>query len=298
MLGAGGKPEAAGKVAGGRILKSAGACRGKYRTGKQNGRKKTGGFRKKPFADTEKDYRIYHLTARDMGVCTGGAVILSGCIAWLFYKSIWGFLVLPLAWSLLYWGQKRNGVKRQQQRLREQFRECIRVVASSMYSGYSVENAFLEAEKELTHLLGAQADMSRELGHINRQLTLNVPVESLLLKLADRSGVEEIFGFGQVFGYAKRNGSDFARILRDTSERIGEKIELEREIAAMVAAKRLEQRIMNVIPFGILLFVNLTSPGFLEMMYGGAFGRTVMTFCLLVYAGAFLLSERIMDIRV
>ena len=140
--------------------------------------------------------------------------------------------------------------------------------------------------------------MCRELQVINQQLRLNVPVEELLQNLADRSGVEEIYSFGQVFGYAKRNGSDFLHVLKDTSQRIADKIDLEREITTMVAAKRLEQKIMNVIPMGILLFVDITSPGFLDIMYTGMAGRVIMSVCLLVYGAAYLLSGRIVDIRV
>lgn len=246
----------------------------------------------------EKDYRIYRMKVQDWAVCTAGAAGLSAVISWLFYRSPAGLLVMPAVWLLFVRSRKKEGVRTQQQRLRAHFKECIRIVAASLYSGYSVENAFSEAEKELVQLLGKQQDMCRELHRINRQIKLNIPVETLLEDLADRSGVEEIFGFGQVFAYAKRSGSDFARILKDTSERIAEKAELERELAAMVAAKRLEQRIMNVIPLGILLFVNFTSPGFLDVMYTGLSGRMIMTVFLLVYAGAYLLSGKIVDIRI
>lgn len=172
------------------------------------------------------------------------------------------------------------------------------MVTTSLYAGYSIENAFLEAEKELTHLLGSQADMCVELRYINQQVRLNVPVEKLIQNLAERSGVEEILNFGQVFGYARRSGSDFPRILKDTTDRITRKVELEQELQALVAAKRLEQKIMNVIPMGILLFVEMTSPGFLEIMYTSLFGRVIMTIFLLVYAGAYFLSEKLVNIKV
>lgn len=233
-----------------------------------------------------------------MLLCTAGAMSLSLAIAWLFYRSPWGLAVFMGVWPFLYCSRKRAEIRRQQQRLREQFKECIRIVTASLYSGYSVENAFLEAEKELMHLLGEQAEMCQELTVINQQIKLNIPVESLLKNLAERSGVEEIFSFGQVFGFAKRNGSDFARVLKDTSQRIGDKIELEQEIKTMVAARQLEQRIMNVIPMGILLFVDLTSPGFLQVMYTGLPGRVIMTVCLLIYGGAYLMSGRIVDIQI
>lgn len=150
----------------------------------------------------------------------------------------------------------------------------------------------------MVQLLGEQADMCRELRLMNQQLKLNLPIEGLLENLACRSGVEEIFSFGQVFGYAKRNGSDFVRILKDTAERISEKAELEQEIQTMIAARRLEQRIMNLVPLGILFFIRWTSPEFLEMMYAGMFGRVCMTGCLAAYTGAYLLSCRLVDIRV
>lgn len=245
-----------------------------------------------------KDYCKYRMKMKDFAVCTMLAAALSIAVAWLFYRSIWGLTVYPLLWSMVFLRRKKEGVKKQQHLLREQFKECIRVVAASMYSGYSVENAFVEAEKELLQLLGDQSDMCQELRSMNQQIRLNVPVESLMQELAKRSGVEEISGFGQVFGYAKRSGSDFARILKDTSDRIGEKIELERELQTLIAAKQLEQRIMNVIPIGILLFVEITSPGFLQIMYNDIFGRVAMTICLLVYGGTYLLSGKIVDIKI
>lgn len=247
---------------------------------------------------TEEDYRNYRMKRTDLAVCTGKAAIVSLAVAWLFYRNPAGFSVFFGVWPVFFCQRRREKAKIRQETLRNQFKECIRVVTASMHVGYAAENAFLEAEKELVQLLGSQADMCRELRYMNRQLKLNVPIEGLLESLANRSGVEEIFSFGQVFGYAKRNGSDFVRILRDTAERISEKAELEQEIQTMIAARQLEQKIMNGVPLGILLFIDLSSPEFLEMMYAGAFGRICMTGCLAAYIGAYLLSRRFVDIRV
>ena len=244
------------------------------------------------------DYRSYPMRGKDIALCGGGALILSAMIAWLFYHHWIGMAVFAVIAPVAYHLHRREQAKMRQGMLRDQFKECIRVVTASMHVGYSVENAFGEAEKELIQLLGSQADMCQELRMINRQIRLNVPIEKLLGQLAVRSGVEEIFGFGQVFGYAKRSGSDFLRILQDTVERIAQKAELEQEIRTMIAAKQMEQRIMNVIPLGILFFIDLTSPEFLEMMYAGMFGRICMTICLLVYGVAYLLSRKIVDIRI
>ncbi len=231
-------------------------------------------------------------------MCILEAAVLSGLIAWLFYHSFWVFPCGVVLLPFLFRRRLRQGAEKRRLRLREDFKEAIRVVASSMYAGYSVENAFVEAEKELRQLLGPGADMTRELHEINQQIRLNAPIENLLLDLAQRSGVEEIRSFGQVFGYAKRSGGDFPKVLRDTAERIAEKIELERELATLIAGKALEQKIMNVIPFGILAFVTLSSPGFLDIMYSSWGGRALMTGFLLFYGVAFLVSEKLVKIKV
>lgn len=246
----------------------------------------------------EKDYHCYVLNKGDVGRCLALSAGLSALIAYLFYENGAGFLVIALIFPVSLVRRRHSGCRQQQRELKLQFKECIRVLAASLHAGYSVENAFRMAQNELEQLLGAQADMCRELQQINGQLQLNVPVEGLIENLAERSGVEEISTFGQVFAYARHNGSNFTRILRDASERIGDKLELEREIGTMIAAKQLEQRIMNLIPMGILLFVRITNPGFLDAMYTTWMGRGMMSVCLILYGGAFLLAERIVDIKV
>ena len=88
------------------------------------------------------------------------------------------------------------------------------------------------------------------------------------------------------------------KIFQDTAEKIRQKSDVEREIETVLAAKRTEQRIMDLVPFGILFYVGVTSPEFLQPLYGNLLGAFVMTLCLLGYATAFLLAEKILDIQV
>ena len=64
------------------------------------------------------------------------------------------------------------------------------------------------------------------------------------------------------------------------------------EIETVLAGKRLEQRIMLLMPAAILLFVSLSSPDMLAVMYETWPGRGLMTVFLGVYAGAFVLALR------
>jgi len=66
----------------------------------------------------------------------------------------------------------------------------------------------------------------------------------------------------------------------------------------MNAAKRYEQRVMNLVPFLIILYMNFSSPEFFQTLYTTLLGRITMTLCLLVYAFSLWLSGRIMSIEV
>ena len=75
-------------------------------------------------------------------------------------------------------------------------------------------------------------------------------------------------------------------------------LKIHEDILTMNASKRYEQKVMNMIPFGIILYMNFSSPEFLSTLYTTLLGRITMTGCLAVYILAIYLAERIMRIEV
>ena len=99
------------------------------------------------------------------------------------------------------------------------------------------------------------------------------------------------------FQTAKRTGGDLICITRSCAEKNSLKIEVGREIQTMIAGKKMESRIMNAIPLGMIVYFRLCSPGFLDCMYRAG-GRIVMTILMSIYLIAYYWSDRICDIRV
>ena len=89
-----------------------------------------------------------------------------------------------------------------------------------------------------------------------------------------------------------------AEIMTRAAQIISDKIDVEREIASAVAAKSFEQKIMAVTPALFILYMQLSSPGFLTVLYTSAFGAILMTVCLVVYIAAVWLGRRIVSIEV
>lgn len=226
------------------------------------------------------------------------AVVLCFFFAWFFYRStIAVLLMLPLG-LLFYRNQSADKKKQRARRLRLQFKEMLLAVETNMRAGYSVENAFWEAKQELSKRYGERELICQRLFSICQGLGHNVPLESLLMKFGEESGVEEIREFGEVFTAAKRSGGRMSEILISSAQVIAEKIHTEEEIQVMLTAKKMEGRIMQIVPFLLVLYLQSSSPGFFDPLYHNIMGYGVMTAMLALYIVATLWSHRIMDIRV
>ena len=246
----------------------------------------------------DRDYKSYRLNWKENLFWFLAASGFAGMISWLFYRSIYGMVsTVPLLFVTrrLFCSYLSNKQKRE---MLYQFGEIIQMASSSLKAGYAIENAFIQAHQEYVKLYGPKDAIAQEFRKIICRLGLSEPLEQLIEDLAQRSQIEEIVSFSQVLSFAKRGGGDMKKIFWDTAEKIRQKADVEREIATVVAAKKTEQRIMDLTPFVILVYVGVSSPEFLAPLYGNALGVCVMTVCLLVYAGAFLLAEKILDIRI
>ena len=130
------------------------------------------------------------------------------------------------------------------------------------------------------------------------QLDLNMTAEEVMKQFADRVKEEDVENFVTVFGAAQPLGGDSIAIIRHAADAIGEKMEVEREIQVMLTSKKLEFKIMCVIPFVILLYMRSAFPEFMAVLYGNLAGTLFMTICLMVYLTAYQLGKKMTQIEV
>ena len=225
-------------------------------------------------------------------------LIISGGFAYLFYRSWIVFVVFCTGYPIYRKRKNAQMIQKQQDILCREFKDSIQCAASAMAAGYSIENAFREAYAEMKMQYGSDALMTEELRYMNSCLSLNIPLEQLLYDFAKRSGLEDVQSFCEVFVFAKRSGGDFIQIIHMTASRISEKQELMESIQTEISGKRMEQKLMNLMPLFILVYVDVSFQGYLDGMYHNPAGIFIMTICLTAYLGAYLLSEKIMSIRI
>lgn len=242
------------------------------------------------------DYGEYGFQWKEEVWCILVSIVYSGVVSWLLYKSIFGMIVILLIYPFYKKNYQEKCIQKQQKELVNQFKDMMLSVSAALLSGYAIENAWKEAEKEICELYGVQSYMALELKDMNAGIKMNQPVEKLFYDFALRSRNEDIMNFSEIFRFAKRSGGNFGKILYRAAMRISEKQEIEQEIQTVLAGKRMEQTVMNVIPIGMLGYLNITSPEFMEPLYGNLFGIIVMSGGFLAYLGAFFWSKKIMCI--
>ena len=226
-------------------------------------------------------------------------LIICAVISYAFYKSLFLFLLLmPVAVIVYPITRKRHLKSERQWRLTLEFKEAMWAVSGFLSAGFSVENAFIKTHGELCRMYGRGSMMAAEFASIIRQIRLNVPVETTLSEFASRSGVDDIKNFAAVFNIARRRGGNMKEIIESTTRVIRDKTAVSEEIKNMTASRRYEQNIMNLLPFAIIIYIDLSTDGFLDIMYECFAGRAVMTACLIMLGVSYMLSQRILDIKV
>ena len=213
------------------------------------------------------DYNVYQLSWKQWLQYTAEAVVLCCTINYLFYQSPAVFLfILPIAaWYIRQ--RKRQQIQLRKKRIHYQFKEALNALQIGISAGYSLDNAVRETRKDLERIYGKTAEMTMEFSYMEIQLKHSIPLEELLYDLGMRSRVEDILNFSDILVQSKKMGGNMKEILQKCIASMEERIQVKKEIDTMLASRKMEQRIMSIIPLGIILYMRITSPGFLDVLY-------------------------------
>lgn len=244
------------------------------------------------------NYSRYFMTWKEKGKCLIGAFGITFLIAYLFYDHWIGIIFSPIIYLIVKNGVAKKLCKKRKEQLSKQFQEAMQAVCTSLLAGASLENAWKEAQHEMVLLHGEMSDMSQEMKLMNQKIELRIPLEKVLQEFAERSEIDDIISFSEVFLFAKRGGGNLTQIIENTVYQMQNKLVIEEDIKILVASKKLEQRIMEIVPIGILTYLKLTSYDYLSVLYANPIGILFMTICLGIYVVAIQISDRILEIQV
>lgn len=184
------------------------------------------------------------------------------------------------------------------QELVNEFLKALQSISTSLAAGFSCENAFEEASNDMKRLFGGQSLIVNELELISRKVHMGIRIEDALFDFAKRTENEYIEDFALIFAVARQSGTGFAKAISSCVILMQANKQTENEAKVLIRGKQYEQRIMSIIPVGIILYLRLTSESFISKLYHNPTGICVMTICLFVYVLSVIMAESICKVAI
>ena len=117
-----------------------------------------------------------------------------------------------------------------------------------------------------------------------------------MLDFAERSGLEDVRSFADVFEVCNRKGGNLKKIVTQTRDIISEKMEIEMEIDTLLAGNKNELNIMMVMPLIIVFMLNGLGTGTVN---ANTFQNIALKlFCIALFGVAYYLGKKLTDIKI
>lgn len=245
------------------------------------------------------DYDVYIMSLKEKIIYVLIAAAALFILGFIFYQNvIISLFVCPFA--LLYPKMRtKEIIDKRKLKLNLQFKDMLYSLSSSVGAGKPIETAFQDILKDLSIIYpSSDSYIIREIDYIVRRLSMNEPIEDILEDFASRSHLEDIQSFVNVLKICNRKGGNLVEIIRNTSQVINDKIETKNEIETLLSQKRFEQKVLSLMPVALIVLLSLTQGDYMYDVFHTAVGRVVMTVAIIMIGTGYLISKKIMNIKI
>ncbi len=245
-----------------------------------------------------RDYNEYAMSVPEYILYTLLAAAVLFAVGWVFYRKV-PLCLAAAAFGVFYPNiRKKQLISSQKKKLTMQFKDMLYSLSSAVGAGSSMENAIkVTLDDLLQQYNGPNCYMVEELRLMTGRLQMNQSIEDVFRDFAERSHVEDIQTFASIFEIAKRTGGNLIEIIRNTTDLIAEKVEIQMEIDTVLAGQKMQQKVLVAMPVFLVFFMTEAGGGFMDPMFeetAGIIVSTVVLACIIVGA---LWSKKISDIR-
>lgn len=259
-------------------------------------------------------YTVYHLKTWEKIVYFLIAFVVGAFVGYLFYgnlgKDEYGqatiithilnitipAVVGAMAGKMFLPIRQKQIIEKRRKNLREQFRNMLEGLVTSLGAGNNVPDSFSAVYEDLKVQYDADAYIVKELEIILEGIRHNVPVEDIIKDFGERSGINDIKTFANVFNISYRKGGNIKDVIRNTHDIISEKIEIAEDIETTVTSGKLDQKIMMVMPIALISIIKFMSPEFAANFATPA-GIISTTIAIACFVGAYFLGKSMLDIK-
>lgn len=243
------------------------------------------------------DYHIYHMTVMDRLKAAGIGIALGVAVGYVFFENLVMAAVLSVILVIVAQKPFEEFCKKQRQRrLLLQFKDLLEALTASYSAGQTTTSAFADALEEMSNLYGENADIVAEVQMVNVGLQHNYNIEDLLLNFAQRSGLDDVDSFANVFEVCNRKGGNLKQVVAESRGMINDKIEVEMEIQTMIAGSQNELNVMMCMP--LVIMIAMKGLGTTSSGMAGIYNFIAKLVALGIFGTAYVIGRKIVDIKV
>ena len=191
--------------------------------------------------------------------------------------------------------EKQLIIKRRNE-LTRQFRSFLDALSVSLSSGMNMTESLMSSYKDLNNQYSDDSYISKEVAEMISGVENNVPIETMMQSLGERSDIADIKNFGIVFNICYRVGGNLKDVVSRTNEILSEKMEINEEIQTALSSNRTQFTAMMGIPVVMVLMLRMMSSDF-AASFSTIPGVISMTIALGIFYAAYRVGQNIMDVR-
>ncbi|MDR3294810.1 MAG: hypothetical protein LBT26_03125 [Clostridiales Family XIII bacterium] len=245
------------------------------------------------------DYNVYQMSQKEQQLYYIFSVLGLLMIGQVFYQSLLFSLVLtPLSIPARKY-YARYLADRRKNALELSFRDLLYSLSASFATGRQMPEALAEGLDALRLIYPEDAPILRELEDMKKRIFVNREDDAPVLEdFARRSHIEDIRNFVDTWAICRTTGGDMERLVAKAAEVILDKMSIQKDIRTLTAQKRLEAKVLLLIPVFILVFLRIFSPDYTAVLYETLMGRLIMTTAAAVSAGAYVWSLHLTKVEI
>lgn len=155
-------------------------------------------------------------------------------------------------------------------RFERQFVEALGIAARALRAGHPLVGAFQSISEEIGDPVGPL------FGEICQEQALGLDLQESIRRVADVTHNKDLKLFATAVSIQMTTGGNLAEVMDSLSSVMRTRMRLNRRVRVLTSSSRLNRNALLAIPILLFLFLNISSPEYVEVMYTTSLGRAML----------------------
>lgn len=242
---------------------------------------------------------LEHSTIRDYYIYFPPTCLALFIFAYIIFKSVLMGFILSLFGCLLPGILYDRNNEKIKDILTLQLRDALGSITASLKAGLSLNSAVIKCVDDLERIHTAmnQQYILQEFKKIKYDLNTGISIEDALKGFKNRIMIDDVEDFVNSILILKQKGGNLVEVMDNITKMINDKISIKNEINILTASKKMEARILTIMPVAMIVLLSLFSPSYMGIMLSTTMGKILIIIGFIMLTANYFMSQKIVDIK-